>query len=89
MALGADSLRIVLDIVLGSSKQVLAGIAIALPVCLMLSRLASSSQLQIRTFEWSAYLLAPALLWAIATLSCLLPARKAAAVDPMVSLRRD
>jgi hypothetical protein len=89
MALGAEPLRIVLQIVMSASKQVLYGVLVALPVCLVLSKLAASSQLQIRTFEWTAYLAAPMLLIGIASLSCLLPARRAAAVDPMVSLRQE
>lgn len=89
MALGAEPLRIVWQIVFGASKQAMIGIAVALPMCLVLSRLAESSMLRIETFEWSAYVLNPALLLLVAIASCLLPARRAAGVGPMVSLRQD
>ncbi|MBL8230139.1 MAG: ABC transporter permease [Bryobacterales bacterium] len=89
IALGAEPWRLVAGILLETSKQVLAGIAIALPACLVLSRLAASTVLRIQTYEWTAYLAAPALLISVTALFCFWPARRAALVDPMVSLRQE
>jgi putative ABC transport system permease protein len=65
------------------------GVAAGLPVCLGLSKLAASSVFQIRTFDLGAYLSVPALLIVITTLACAGPARRAARMDPMVSLREE
>jgi putative ABC transport system permease protein len=70
-------------------RCVVFGVAAGLPVCLILSKLASSSLLQIRTFDPAAYFLVPALLVTIATLACGGPARRAARMDPMLSLRQE
>jgi ABC-type antimicrobial peptide transport system permease subunit len=72
-----------------ASRSVLFGLAAGLPVCLILSRLMNTSVLGIRAFDVNAYLAVPALLALITALACAVPARRAAQVDPMVSLRED
>ena len=89
LALGASPARVIHRILSEAGRCVVVGLAAGLPVCLVLSKLASSSVLQIRTFDSGAYLSVPALLITIAMLACAGPARRAARMDPMVSLREE
>lgn len=89
LALGASPSRVIRRILSEAWRCVLLGMAAGLPVCLALSKLAAGSVLQIRTFDPGAYLFVPALLLVIVTLACAGPARRAARMDPMVSLREE
>lgn len=89
LALGASPSQVIRRILSEAWRCVVLGVAAGLPVCLVLSKLAASSVLQIRTFDPGAYLFVPALLIVIATLACAGPARRAVRMDPMVSLREE
>jgi predicted permease len=89
MALGASPGHVICRILGEAGKCVLIGIVIGLPVCLVLSKLMSSSVFGIRAFDATAYLGIPALLSLITALACAIPARRAAKTDPMESLRAD
>jgi hypothetical protein len=89
LALGASPARIMRRILSEAGRCVAAGLALGLPVCLMLSKLMSSSVLAIRTFDLSAYTAVPALLALITALACAVPARRAARMDPTVLLREE
>jgi hypothetical protein len=89
VALGAAPGQVVRRIVGEAWWCVVGGVAVGLPVCLALSKLASSSVLQIRTFDAGSYVTVPCLLAAISVLSCLGPARRAARMDAMKSLREE
>jgi predicted permease len=87
MALGARP-RDVLGMVLrGALKLALAGVGAGLLAGLALGRLMSSLLFGVGSFEPAVFTLAPLLLLAVACLASLLPARRAALVDPMVALR--
>jgi hypothetical protein len=89
VALGASPSQVIHRILSEAWRCVVLGVAAGLPVCLVLSKLAASSVLQIRTFDLRAYFSVPALLIVIATLACAGPARRAARMDPMASLREE
>jgi macrolide transport system ATP-binding/permease protein len=89
MAIGAPPQGVVRRIVSGTARPLLAGTAVGLPIALILSALAASSVLRIRTFDPVAYLGVPALLLAVAALACMLPLRRALSIDPSVVLRQD
>jgi putative ABC transport system permease protein len=89
LALGASPAQVMRRILSDAWRCVMFGGAAGLPVCLVLSKLASSSVFQIRAFDTGAYLSVPLLLMAIATLACAAPARRAARMDPMRSLREE
>lgn len=65
------------------------GLAIGIPVCLILSALANASVLGIEAWDTTVYLTIPAVLIATAAIACALPARRAAKTDPMLSLREE
>src|SRR5262249_34815816 len=89
VALGALPSQVIRRILSEASRCVVLVVAAGLPVCLVLSKLAVSSVFQIRTFDAGAYLSVPVLLIVITTLACAGPARRAARMDPMVSLREE
>ena len=65
------------------------GVAFGLLLALALARLLASSLFQVRPWDPAVFVLAPAVLIAAGLLACLLPAARAARVDPMESLRAE
>ncbi len=89
LALGASPARVVRRILGEALRCVAWGVALGLPVCLALARIAASNVLQIRTFDPAAYVAVPLILGAATALACALPARRAARVDPARALREE
>jgi hypothetical protein len=89
VAIGATSSDVARQIIAEAARYFAIGIGCAVPVCLGLSYLSSSSLFRIQTFDLTAYLGVPALLAAIASLACLAPIRRALQVQPMIALRQD
>jgi putative ABC transport system permease protein len=87
MAFGAE-VRNVLGMVL---KEVLllvfAGVTAGLLGAWALSRYATSILYAVRATDFTTYIMAALLMAAVALAACLVPARRAARVDPMVALR--
>jgi putative ABC transport system permease protein len=89
MALGAPR-RQVLGLMLGmGARLVLAGLGVGLVASVAATRLLQNQLFGVRPTDPVAYVAVLAVLAAIAFLACYLPARRAAAVDPMVALRQD
>lgn len=87
MALGATG-RSVMSLVLRQSLiVVLAGLAVGLTLALMLTRLVSSFLFGISPIDPLSIAVAAMALILVAALAVLLPARRAAKVDPLVALR--
>jgi ABC-type antimicrobial peptide transport system permease subunit len=87
MALGArasDILRLVLS---GGGKLVGIGIALGLVAAALLGRFMRSLLLGISTTDPMTYGTVAGLLIMVAIVACLVPALRAARVDPMVALR--
>ena len=89
LALGATQGQVMRRILGEAGRCVAGGLLVGLPFCLGLSKLASASVLRIETFDPAAYVFVPALLTLIAVLACAMPARRAAQLDPMLSLREE
>ena len=89
MALGADR-RSVLGLVLrGALAQVVAGLAIGIPLALVGGRLLSSELYSVKPYNAVNLSLAVLILAASALVAGLIPARRATKVDPMVALRHE
>jgi ABC-type antimicrobial peptide transport system permease subunit len=84
LALGASPARVVRGILGEAGRYVITGLALGLPVCLILSRLMRSSVFGIAAFDPSAVLLT-----LITTLACAVPARRATRMAPMTLLREE
>jgi len=87
MAFGAE-VRNVLGMVLREGlRLVVAGVAVGLLGAWALSRYLTSILYAVRATDLATYFLAALLLTAVALVACLIPARRATKVDPMVALR--
>jgi putative ABC transport system permease protein len=89
MAFGAE-VRNVLGMVLSEGlRLVIAGVAAGLLGAWALSRYLTSILYAVRATDLATYILAALLMTAVALVACLVPARRAAKVDPMVALRHE
>jgi predicted permease len=89
MALGADR-RDVLRLVVGQGLVIItAGIALGLGLALAASRLLAEQLPGVSSSDPISYGATAALLALVALVACLLPARQAASLDPLLALRRD
>ena len=87
MALGAQTVD-VLKLVIGRGMVLAgAGIAVGLPTAFGLTRLMSSLLFEIKPTDGVTFTSVVLILATIAVLACLVPARRAAKVDPMEALR--
>ncbi|MGJ5813387.1 ABC transporter permease [Paludibaculum fermentans] len=89
VALGASPRQVMTRTISEAGRFIAGGLLAGLPLCLILSKLAASSVLAIKTFDPWAYTAVPCMLMLISLLACLGPARRAAQLDPMKSLRED
>ena len=68
-------------------QLVLTGLAIGLAGALVLTRVLASLLFGVQPTDMVTYLAVSMVLVAVAAVACLVPARRAATVDPMVALR--
>jgi putative ABC transport system permease protein len=89
MALGAR-VADVLSMVLGHAARIVgAGVAIGLVVAFFVSRLLQASLFEVTRTDPATYASVSALLILIALIACVIPARRATSVSPIVALRHD
>ncbi len=89
LALGASGGEVQRGVLRDGGVQLAAGIALGLALAAALARLLAASLYQVRPWDPGVYVLAPAVLAAAGFLACWLPARRAARVDPLESLRAE
>ena len=89
MALGAPRRQVLSLVVLMGARLVLAGLVIGTAASLGLVRFLRSELFRVQPADPLTYATVIPLLGFVALLACYLPARRAAAIDPMVSLRQD
>jgi len=85
LAFGATSSRVVLQIIRENLGAIAQGIAVGWLLALLISLHAFPNS----SFNSGVFLGVPALLLAVATLACWLPARRASQIDPMAALRHE
>jgi len=89
MALGA-SRRDVLGLMLSmGGRLVLVGLVVGVPVSLAATRLLRSQLFGVQPADPASYVIVSVVLCLVALIACYIPARRAAAVDPMSALRLD
>ena len=89
LALGARPARIASGILREVSLEVGAGLAIGVPLALMMARTAESMLFGVTATDPGNYVVSVAALIVVATVAAYLPARRAARVDPMLALRAE
>jgi ABC-type antimicrobial peptide transport system permease subunit len=87
VALGAERFGVTAMVLRGALIQVVVGLAFGIPAAFFCVRLVSSQLYQIKQVSLTAVVGAVLVLLASGVLAGLIPARRAAKVDPMVALR--
>ena len=89
MALGSRQSEVIWLIVGSGFRMALAGLSIGLAGALVLGRVMGSTLYGVQAADLSSLATVGVLLLAVALVACWLPARRCAAVDPMVALRQE
>jgi ABC-type antimicrobial peptide transport system permease subunit len=89
MALGAQHRSVVSLVLRQGFRPILIGLVTGLALAGLTAWLMRSLLFGIAPFDVPTLLLVPLLLAAVAVLACLLPARRAASVDPLTALRAE
>ncbi len=89
MALGAEPRGVLRLIVLKGLRPILAGVVVGLAAAYGLSRVMESHIYGVTATDPWTYALVAAVLTAVGVIACLLPARRAMKVDPLIALRRE
>jgi putative ABC transport system permease protein len=89
MALGADRGRVVKMVLRGAFSQVGIGLAIGIPAAIVAGKLMSDQLFGVKPWDPVMLALATLLLGLAALLASLIPAGRAAGVEPMVALRAE
>ena len=87
MALGARRADVLKLITSEGMKMASIGVVIGFVLSLALARVLSSVLIGVSTYDVTTFILVPLLLAAVAFVACLLPARRATKVNPLVALR--
>jgi ABC-type antimicrobial peptide transport system permease subunit len=89
MALGADRRNVLGMVLRGALLQVGIGLAVGIPVALASSRLIANQLYGVKTYDPAIVGLAVFVLTGCALLAGFIPARRAAAIEPMQALRTE
>ncbi|WP_446742700.1 ABC transporter permease [Silvibacterium acidisoli] len=87
MALGAARSRVVAGVMRGAMMQTVAGLAIGIPVAIFCVRYVKSQLYDITSVNLTVMFVAIAVLALTAAIAGLIPARRAASIDPVKALR--
>jgi putative ABC transport system permease protein len=89
MALGADRHRVVRMILKSGAGAVMVGIAAGVAGSVLMTNVMERMLYGVSRLDAATFVAVPLILAAVAVVACLIPARRAAGVDPLVALRYD
>jgi ABC-type antimicrobial peptide transport system permease subunit len=89
MALGAARFGVVAMMLRGALWQLLIGLVIGIPAALVATHFMASLLYEVKPYDPVAFLGAILLLAVCAVVAGIIPARRAASIDPMQALRTD
>jgi putative ABC transport system permease protein len=89
MALGANPLQVLRAVTAQGLAWVVAGLALGLAAALALSRVMASQLFEVSATDPVYFVAAPLTLAFVALVACWLPARRAARIEPAITLRTD
>jgi ABC-type antimicrobial peptide transport system permease subunit len=89
MALGADGGHLVGHVILGGMRPVIAGIALGVGGALALSRAIATLLFHVKADDPWIIAIAAMVLTGVAVAACLIPARRAARINPTIALRAE
>jgi len=89
MALGADRVNVLKLVLRGALLQVAIGLAIGIPAAILGGRAMAAQLFGVKPYDANALLLTVAVLSFAAFVAAVIPARKAASLDPMRALRTE
>jgi ABC-type antimicrobial peptide transport system permease subunit len=89
MALGADRARVVKMVLRGALSQVGIGFAVGIPGAILAGKLMSDQLFGVKPGDPVMLSLATILLAVAALVASVIPARRAASIEPMVALRAE
>ncbi len=89
MALGAQPRDVIRLIVGGGARLILRGLAIGFVAAFFAAELLAGSLYGVSPHDLSTFALVPLLLAVVALAACLIPARRATKVDPIIALRAE
>ena len=89
ITLGASPANVMRLILTESARLVLIGLAVGIPVSLVLGRFLSSLVFRIHAADPTTFIVVALLLFTVAILAAYIPARRATRVDPMIALRHE
>jgi macrolide transport system ATP-binding/permease protein len=89
MALGASRSGVIAMVLLSALSQLIVGLAIGIPAALLAGHLMTSLLYKVGGYDPAAFLAATGALAACGTVAGLIPARRAASIDPIKALRTD
>ena len=87
MALGAKRADVLKLITSEGMKMAAIGVVIGFVLSLAIARVLSSVLIGVSTYDVTTFIIVPLLLVAVAFVACLVPARRATKVNPLVALR--
>jgi ABC-type antimicrobial peptide transport system permease subunit len=89
MALGADRANVVRLVLQGAFARVMVGLLLGVPMAIGAAHLISAQLYGIRIYDPPALGLAAVSLTVCAFVAAMIPATRAAAIDPMIALRAE
>lgn len=89
MALGAERADVFRSVLGQGTRLAVVGLVVGLVVSAAFTRFLRGMLFGVGSIDWMTFVLVPALLLFVAVVACLIPARRAASVEPMQALRSE